>query len=262
MDLGLNGQIALVTGASSGLGYACAGSLLEEGARIAITGSHEGRITAAAEALSTDSTRVTGAVLDLTRPDHPRTVVDAVTRHFGAPPDTLVVSTGGPPSGTFDTLDDDAWERGIDLVLRGLVRTVRACLPGMRESNRGRIVVITSIAAKEPIDALLVSSALRAGVHGLVNALAREVGPDGITINAVMPGYTRTERLIELADRWAAQRNTTPEAIIKTLADDSPIRRICEPAELAATVSFLCSDQAAAINGVALPVDGGALRSI
>ena len=259
MDLGLKDRVALVTGASSGLGHACARALAVEGARVCITGSNAGRIAEAATLLGPG---VDGSVLDLTETDHPAAAVAHVTATCGAPPTVLVMSTGGPPAGTFDSTEDGQWERATDLVLRGAIRTIRACLPGMRDAGHGRIVVITSIAAQEPIDGLLTSSTLRAGLHGFVNALARETGPDGITVNAVMPGYTRTKRLIELADRWAQQRGTTRDAVLESLAAGTPIRRIAEPSELAASVAFLCSDQAAAINGVALAVDGGELRSI
>lgn len=259
MDLGLKDRIALVTGASSGLGFACAKALVEEGARVCITGSNAQRIKDAADQLGPG---VDGSVLDLTAADHPAAAVAHVNETCGAPPTVLVMSTGGPPAGTFDSTEDAQWERATDLVLRGAIRTIRACLVGMRAAGHGRIVVITSIAAQEPIDGLMSSSTLRAGLHGLVNALARETGADGITVNAVMPGYTRTERLVELADRWAQQRGTTQEAVLESLAAGMPIRRIVEPAELAASVTFLCSAQAAAINGVALPVDGGELRSI
>ena len=122
------------------------------------------------------------------------------------------MSTGGPPGGNFESTTDDAWERALDLVLRGAIRTIRAVLPGMRAAGSGRIVLLTSIAGQEPIDGLLTSSTVRAGLHGLVNATAREFGPDGVTINVVMPGYTATARLLELADRWAKQRDTTSAA--------------------------------------------------
>ncbi|MAB90805.1 MAG: short-chain dehydrogenase [Planctomycetes bacterium] len=259
MDFGLKDRIALVTGASSGLGHACARTLVDEGARVCITGSDADRIAAAATQLGPG---VDGSVLDLTEPRHPEAAVAHVTATCGAPPTILVMSTGGPPAGTFDSTDDAQWERATDLILRGAVRTIRACLPGMRAAGHGRIVLITSIAAQEPIEGLLTSSTLRAGLHGFVNALAREIGALGITANAVMPGYTRTNRLIELADRWAEQRGTTREGVLESLAAGTPIGRIAEPAELAAAVAFLCSEQAAAINGVALPVDGGELRSI
>ena len=248
-----------MTGASSGLGHACARTLVDEGARVCITGSDVDRIAAAATQLGPG---VDGSVLDLTEPRHPEAAVAHVTATCGAPPTILVMSTGGPPAGTFDSTDDAQWERATDLILRGAVRTIRACLPGMRAAGHGRIVLITSIAAQEPIEGLLTSSTLRAGLHGFVNALAREIGALGITVNAVMPGYTRTNRLIELADRWAEQRGTTREGVLESLAAGTPIGRIAEPAELAAAVAFLCSEQAAAINGVALPVDGGELRSI
>lgn len=263
MDLGITDRVALVTGASAGLGFACAQRLLQEGVRVAITSSNAERIAAARERLPAASREACHAgVLDLTDPAQPAQAVAEAERHFGAPPTLLVVSTGGPPGGSFASTDDAAWERGLDLVLRGFVRLVRAAMPGMEKARFGRVVAITSIAAREPIDGLLASSALRAGLHGLVNALSREVGVHGITVNALMPGYTRTERVIELADKWAAERGSDRETVLASFAANSPLGRMAEPDELAAAAAWLCSVPAAAISGVALPVDGGTLASI
>ena len=262
VELGLGDRIVLLTGATSGIGFACAEALLSEGARVVVTGPNEERVWKAATRLGDDSRRILGMVLDLTTPEHAAEVVKHVTREWGAPPTILVSSTGGPPPGTFDTLSDEQWELSLDLVFRGLVRCVRALLPGMRAAGFGRVVAITSSAAREPIDGLTASSSLRAAVSGLVNALSREVGGAGITVNAVLPGYINTERIQELAELWAREQDRTPAEVLLTFAEGSPLGRIIEPAELAAVVAFLCSERALAINGTALAVDGGRLRSI
>jgi 3-oxoacyl-[acyl-carrier protein] reductase len=262
VELGIKDRVALLTGASSGIGWACAEALLAEGARVVVTGSRQDRVDQAAERLGGGPDRVAGMVLDLTEPEHPARIVKAVAGNWGAPPTILVSSTGGPPPGTFDTLSDEQWERALDLVFRGFVRCIRALLPGMRAEGFGRILAITSTAAREAIDGLTSSTSLRAGVSGLVNALSREVGGEGITVNAVLPGFVATERLQELAELRATERGTTPQEIMKTFAAGAPLGRIIEPAELASVVAFLCSERAVAVNGSALAVDGGRLRSI
>ena len=263
MDLGLDCRTALVTGASLGIGLACARTLLEEGARVAVSSSSAARTAAAAGELAAEhGARVAGIVLDLTDAAAPARAVAEVAARFDQPPTLFVSSTGGPPPGTFDELDEQAWERAADLVLRGFIRSVKALLPGMRAARHGRIVAVTSIAAVEPIVSLTTSSTLRAGLHGFVNVLSRQVGGDGITVNALMPGYTRTARLEEVADRLAAGRGTTRAAELEGLVAETPLGRLVEPSELGAAAAFLCSDRAAAISGQALSVDGGRLLGI
>jgi 3-oxoacyl-[acyl-carrier protein] reductase len=205
---------------------------------------------------------VAGFVLDLTEAAAPARAVAEARARFGEPPTLFVSSTGGPPPGAFDELDEQAWERAADLVLWGFIRSVRALLPGMRAARHGRIVAVTSIAAMEPIVGLTTSSTLRAGLHGFVNALSRQVGRDGITVNALVPGYTRTARLEELADRLAAGRGTDRATELAGFVAETPLGRLVEPTELGAAAAFLCSAQAAAVSGQALSVDGGRLLRI
>ncbi|AMO93261.1 3-oxoacyl-(Acyl carrier protein) reductase [Collimonas fungivorans] len=164
--------------------------------------------------------------------------------------DVLVVNTGGPPVGAFEAVNDDAWISAFDSMFLSAVGLIRAALPGMRERKWGRIMIVTSVAGREPHPGLILSNAVRPALHGLVNALSREVAADGITVNALLPGFTMTERLLELG---------VDEAMI---AEQVPARRMGRPEEFAALATFLASEQAGYVCGQAIACDGGLLRSI
>jgi 3-oxoacyl-[acyl-carrier protein] reductase len=242
MDLGLQNKRALVTGASQGLGKAIAGALRNEGAAVAICSRDPARIEAAAKDIGAIALvgDLSGAVEDVLR--------QATDRLGGI--DILVVNTGGPPAGTFDTVTDDAWRHAFDGLWMSAVHLIRGCLPRMRERRWGRIMIVTSVSANEPLPNLTISNALRPGLHGLVNALSREIAGDGITINAIMPGYTLTERLRDLG---IDDNKVAPQI---------PAGRAGRPEEFGALAAFLASEQAAYICGQAIACDGGYLRSI
>jgi 3-oxoacyl-[acyl-carrier protein] reductase len=244
MDFGLNNKRALVTGASRGLGKAIAGALRGEGAAVAICARNRERIEAAARDIG-----AVGLVGDLSAPGAAEAVArQAIDRLGGI--DILVVNTGGPPAGTFASVTDDSWRHAFEGLWMSTVQLIRICLPSMRERRWGRIMIVTSVSAAEPLPNLMISNALRPGLHGLINALSREVAGDGITVNALMPGYTATERLRELgvdAAKAAAQ---------------IPAGRLGRPEEFGALAAFLASEQAAYICGQAIACDGGLLQSI
>jgi 3-oxoacyl-[acyl-carrier protein] reductase len=244
MDLGLRGRRALVMGGSSGLGKAVASALVEEGARVAICARGAERLAAAAAQIGAE-----GIVADLSVPGATGRMVGEAERLMG-PLDVLVVNTGGPPAGTFADITDDNWRNAFDALWMSTVEAMRAVLPGMRTRRWGRIVVVTSIAAREPVANLMLSNSLRAGLHGLINALSKEVAAEGVSVNAVMPGYTMTERLEELRLDEAALTRQIPAARLGTSQD------------FAAVTAFLCSEQANYVTGQALACDGGWLRSI
>ncbi len=262
MDFGIGNRPALVSGSSAGLGYATAGALLREGARVAIVSRNAQRIEAAAarlrEETGGDVTPLTG---DVSQADvAARLVEEAVDRLGGL--QILVTNAGGPPSGTFDTLDDDAFGRAVDLTFRSAVRLTRAALPHLKAAGWGRIVHLTSITAKEPHDGLLLSNCLRPAVHGFAKSLSRDVAADGITVNCVCPGYTDTERLSELAEAAGKRRGTDADAIRSGWRANIPRGALGRPEEISAAVAFLCSEPASFINGVSLAVDGGESRSL
>jgi len=262
MDLGLRGKVALVAAASQGIGRAIAQELAAEGASIVICARNEGVLLVAAREIE----EATGAAVlakraDVARPDEIAGLVDAAIARFGRV-DVLVTNSGGPPAGTFDTLDAAAWQRATELTLFAPVELARRVLPGMRERRWGRILNLTSIAVKQPIDGLMLSNSLRAAVTGWARTLANEVAPFGVTVNNVMPGYTTTQRVVDLAQAAAKRGGTTAPEIIATWVREIPAARMGEPREIAALAAFLVSDRAGYITGTSIPVDGGWIRSL
>lgn len=265
MDLGLDGRAAFVAGSSSGLGYAVARELAREGCRVAICSRDIDRITAAAERLREEAEVGENAVLpiecDVTSE---RAVFEAVERagdHFGAL-HVLVTNAGGPPAGFIGDFSSDAWKAALDLNLMSTINLCRAALPRLRMASLGadplaRILMITSISAKQPIPNLYLSNTARAGVLGFAKSLSEELGPEGITVNSILPGYTRTDRLAELAENMTAETGKTTEEVEDEWAADSALRRIADPLEFAAAAAFLVSKRASYVTGVAFPVDGG-----
>jgi 3-oxoacyl-[acyl-carrier protein] reductase len=244
VDLGLNNKRALVTGASRGLGKAIAAALAAEGVKVAICARDAARLAAAAKEIG-----ATGFVADLSQPGAADAVLRRATEKLGGI-DILVVNTGGPPAGSFAAISDDAWRAAFEGLWMSAVDLIRGALPGMRQRRWGRIMIVTSVSAKEPLPNLMISNALRPGLHGLVNALSREVAGEGVTVNAIMPGYTLTERIRELG------------VDEKQAAAQIPAGRMGRPEEFAALAAFLASEQAGYICGQAIACDGGFLRAI
>jgi 3-oxoacyl-[acyl-carrier protein] reductase len=245
MDFQLEGRRALVMGASAGLGYAVAQALVNEKATVAICSRSEERIQAAAKKIGAPL----AIAADLSSPEASRALVQNVVQKLGGL-DILVCNTGGPPKGSFFDLTSAQWQQGFQSLWLSAVEAMKEAIPPMRARQWGRVILITSVAAKEPMHHLTVSNGLRAGLSGLVKSVSNEVAGDGVTINAVLPGYTDTERLRELA--------VPPEKI----ATQIPARRLGRPEELGAVVAFLASVQASYVTGQAIAVDGGWLHGI
>jgi 3-oxoacyl-[acyl-carrier protein] reductase len=246
LDLGLRGTRALVTAASRGLGRACAEALAAEGGRVFIVSRDEAR-------LSTVQTEVGAAghlAADLAEPDSPRRAVAAAVAALGGL-DILVSNVGGPPPGTFESTDLEAWDRGYQLTLMSAVRLAKAALPHLRESGRGRIVHITSISVRQPIPNLVLSNAFRSAVTAMSKTLSAEVAPSGVTVNNIAPGTILTDRVREIYGENLGE-----------VARNVPAGRIGRAEEIGSTCAFLCSVQAGYITGVSLGVDGGALRGV
>lgn len=260
MDLEISGKVALVTGASAGLGYASAHTLSSEGAGVAICSRDSERIETAAERIAADTGGfVTPIVCDLTETEAVKAMVNDVRDRFGRL-DILVSNAGGPPAGQFSDLTPEQWEHALNLTFQSTLSLCQAALPIMVEQESGVIVVLTSIAAKQPIAGLVTSNTLRAGLNGLVKSIADEYGPKGIRANTIAPGYTRTERLDELAEGVAEREGSTVDEVFSRWEQISPLRRLGLPAEIGAAVAFLASERAAFITGQHLAVDGGAIR--
>jgi len=262
MDLGLQNKIALVAGASRGLGRAVAEELATEGASLIICARETKTITETAN----DIANATGAHVlaitgDVSVHDDVKRIVESGLARFGRI-DILVTNAGGPPAGTFEDISPEQWESATRLTLYSAIDLVRAVLPGMKERRWGRILNITSIAVKQPVDNLLLSNSLRAAVTGFARTLANEVAGDGVTVNNILPGYTRTERVEELASMMAAKQRITAHEFKAKWESEIPMKRLGEPRELAALAAFLVSERASYITGTSMQVDGGWIRSL
>jgi 3-oxoacyl-[acyl-carrier protein] reductase len=262
MDLGLRGKVALVTAASKGLGRATAHELAREGASVIICARGKEALDAArdeiANATQADVVAVAG---DVASPADVGRIVSAGIERLGHI-DILVTNAGGPPSGKFDSLTPEMWQSAVDLTLMSVINLTSAVLPGMKDRNWGRIINITSIAVKQPVDGLMLSNSLRSAVTGFARTLANEVAHLGITVNNILPGYTRTERVEQLSDAAAKREGITREAARGRWESDIPMRRLGEPAEFGALAAFLASERASYITAQSIAVDGGWIRSL
>ena len=262
MDLGLKGRAALVCGASQGLGQAIAHALAREGARVAINSRSAEKLTRVRDALVAETgAEVAIAPGDLSSPEGVKAAVEAARDAFGEI-HVLVTNTGGPPSGPFESHPPEVWSHAIAQNLESVVNLVRAVLPEMKERKWGRIVNVTSISVKQPVAGLILSNSLRAAVTGFAKTVANEAAPFNVTVNNVLPGYTRTERLVDLGTAAAARTGSTLEEVYGGWTKEIPMGRLGEPDELAALTAFLCSEQAGYITGQSVAVDGGWIKGL
>lgn len=262
MDLGLKGRVAIVAAASKGLGRAVAEEFAREGSEVAICARTAKDLeSAAAEIGKANGRSVFWKALDVTDAQAVSGFVEAVEKKFGHV-DICVTNAGGPPTKKFLDITLEEWRTAVDLTLMSSVYFAREVLPRMRKNRWGRLLTITSVSVKQPIDGLLLSNSLRAAVTGLAKTLANEFGADGITVNNVCPGYTLTERLDELAESQARAAAVAREEIFRSWSSEIPIGRLAQPKEFAALVAFLASERASSINGTTIAVDGGWVKSL
>ena len=262
MDLGLKGRVALVAASSQGLGKGIAMALAREGATIAMCA----RTTQVLEAAADDIRSHTGAEVlaratDVTRYEEVRRLVAETTERFGRL-DICVTNAGGPPSKAFADTTVEDWSSAVDLNLMSTLYFAREVLPIMQKQRWGRLITITSISVKQPIDGLVLSNSVRAAVSGLVKSLANEYGKYGVLVNNVCPGYTRTDRLKELSTRLAQSEGVKPDEIEQRWATQVPLGRLGEVEEFANVVAFLASERASYVNGISIAVDGGLVKGI
>ena len=261
MDLELEGKVALVAASSQGLGRAIAAELAAEGAAVVLCARGTEALEAARAALAATGASVSAVAGDLTRPEDVRRIAAAARAAHGRV-DVLVTNAGGPPPGPFESHDEAAWMAAFRLTLMSTVELIRAVLPGMKERGFGRILNVTSIAVKQPVENLMLSNALRAAVTGMARTLANETAAHGVTVNNLLPGYTATDRVQELALAQAKARGLRPEDVVAGWKGQIPAGRLGEPRELAALAAFLASPRAAYITGQSIAVDGGWIRGL
>ncbi len=262
MDLGLSGKVALIGGASRGLGKACALRLAQEGVHVAICSRDAGVIeAAAADIRARTSVKVLPIPADQSRAADIERLVAAVVDTFGRI-DIAVTNTGGPPPGSFLAHDDAAWEAAFQGLLMSVVRICRAVIPVMRRQGGGRIINNTSFTVKEPAERLVLSNVFRVGVIALAKTLSREVAADHILVNNICPGSFDTERMRDLIEKGAAASGRTVAEEEAEWVSRIPIGRMQEPEELADLVVFLASERVGAITGATIPIDGGMLHGL
>ena len=262
MDLGLTGKVAVVAAASSGLGRATAMELAAEGARVAINARNEEQLRdTAVEIQSKTGAEVMAIAGDVTREELVRQLVSETRSKFGSV-DIVVANAGGPPAGFFDDFSAQHYRDAVELNLISTINLCREAVPHMRERGWGRIVAITSIAAKQPVENLILSNTARAGVLGFMKSLSQQIAADGITVNTVCPGYHLTERLTSLSALIAKNEGVSVEDLYARWAASTPMKRIGDPKEFAAVVAFLCSERASYLTGTVIQVDGGAYRAL
>jgi len=262
MDLQLRDKVAIVNGASQGIGYAIARMLAGEGTQVVITARREAPLNAAAERLRAESqASILPVPGDIRRGEDCVRIVERTVQNFGRV-DILVNNDGAPPLGKLEQFDDIAWDKAVQQNLMSVVRMVRLVVPHMRAVGGGRIVNITALSALQPMATFGLSVATWAGVIGFAKTLSLEVGPDGITVNTICPGRIATERLEKVYSQRPEHAGKDASQLMEDLKKETPLQRIGKPEDVAALVAFLASSQASFITGVTIQIDGGRLGSL
>ncbi len=262
MELGLKGKRALVTASSAGIGRACALEISRAGAYVAICARGVEALEEARENIASETGgKVVAIQADLSYGAQVQSLVEQVSDGLGGI-DVLVTNAGGPPAGRFMDFDDETWMKAVTLNLMSVVRLMRAVVPAMCDAGGGSIVNLASVSVKEPLKGLVLSNAVRAAVVGLSKTAANELGPDGLRVNVVCPGFTATDRMTELIAARAASEGKSEDEIAAGMYASVPLGSFGEPADIARMVAFLASDAAKYVTGVTVQVDGGFVKGL
>jgi 3-oxoacyl-[acyl-carrier protein] reductase len=262
VDLGIAGRVAMVAASSKGIGRAAAKALLAEGCRVSICARNADELEAAREEMAAAApiTEVFGCRCDVTKERDIANWYSATVSRFG-PVEILVTNTGGPPAARFLDLTEEQWHAGIEGTLLNVVRLSRHVIPSMRERRWGRIIHLTSLVAKQPIELLTVSSTLRAGLSALTKTMSNEFSRDGVLVNAILPGHVLTARQRELNEIRSREAGVPVDEYTSRVAAAIPIGRHGRPEEIGDVVAFLASERSSYVTGTTIQVDGGAIQS-
>jgi len=262
MDLGIQGKCAFVAGASKGLGYAAALQLAKEGVNVGICARTESELHDAAGRIREETTvDVVALPGDVTNPEDLDEIFQEIERRWNRL-DILVTNAGGPPAGTFDQTDPGQYREATELNLQSTVEMVHRGIDLMRKHQWGRVIAITSLSVKQPLNNLILSNTSRAGVVSFCKTVANSVAEEGITVNVVCPGHFKTQRSINLLEKWAEDSGKTADEIEREQTADVPMKRYGEPKELADVITFLASERASYLTGTSIQVDGGTVKGI
>jgi len=262
MKLELEDKVALVAASSRGLGKAVAEKLSAEGVKLVICARNKRMLEKTADDIFLKTgVSVFPLVADLSQKEHINWLLREAIDLFGTI-DILITNAGGPPPGSFDDIEDDEWENGFELTLMSAVRLIRGLIPGMKKQKWGRIINLTSVSVKQPVDGLLLSNVIRPGVVGLTKSLSQELAPYNILVNSICPGYHMTDRVKQLLQNKAKVKKISVQEAEKEITDQIPLSRMGEPKELADVVTFLVSERASYVTGTIIQVDGGYVKGL
>lgn len=261
MDLGLKDKRAFVAGSSRGLGFATALTLAHEGCKVVVNSREAENARTAAERITNETgLKAFGMVGDVSDASAAENLIQSAVDVLGGL-DILITNAGGPPAGSFEIFDEAAWQKAVDTSFMSHVRLIRAALPHLRKSSSPSVLTVTSYTVKQPIPNLVLSNSIRAATVGLTKSLALELGKENIRFNSIMPGWTETERVMELMAFRAKNNNTTVEEESAKQTAEIPLGRMGQPQEFANAAVFLVSPAASFIHGIALAVDGGIIKA-
>ena len=263
MNLNLKNKNAIVCASSQGLGKAAALDLAEEGVNLAICSRDQDKINKVKEEIHqkiNSEIKVIALKVDLDSPDEIQAFYKQVQNDLGSV-DILVNNNGGPPPSTFEQLSDDDWQKAFNSTMMSCLRLSKLVIPNMKKNAWGRIINISSVSVKTPVNGLFLSNSLRMGVLGWAKALSDELAPHGVTVNTVCPGYTRTERVEAILETQSNSSGLKKEEIEKSIAENIPMKRVGEAEDLAGLITFLASEKADYMTGLAIQVDGGSART-